>query len=235
MSHDKNQLYQSKWSLLFWVMCMGLLLGSCEEEVKEFSAIDSGYDFYPIEVGKSRIYDVEEINYDILFDTAYYQLRETIYDSIVSEDQTTYLIQRDKRDTNGDTWAIDSVWTVSKTENYLAVNENNVIYTKLTFPIMDGRAWDGNSLNARSELTYYFQSLSTSLVDSIGAEDHIRLVIEDIPVNIVSQDERSEVYIKGIGLYSKNYITLKFCNTDDCEIGEITSGRYLQQTLIAIE
>ncbi len=207
-------------------------ISSCNEKL-EVTPGDRGENFYPISIGQYRIYDVEEIIYNISsFDTSLYQLRETIFDSIVSPDQTTYLIRRDKRDMAQDEWESDSVWTVSRTENFLSVSENNIPFMKLTFPVTTGRQWDGNSLNSLSELTYYYTSLAAPLIDSIAVEDHIRVIIEDIEPNVVNQDERSEVYVKGVGLVQKDYLSLNFCTVDCNEIGEIQSGRFLNQVLI---
>ncbi|MFK7952504.1 MAG: hypothetical protein AB8B73_06630 [Ekhidna sp.] len=207
---------------------------SCNE-TKEIDPNSLGYDFYPIEVGQYSVYDVEEIIYEISgFDTTIFQLREIIVDSIPSIDQVTYLIRRDKRNDSSRDWEADSVWTVTKTTNFLAINENNIPFIKLTFPVNQSASWNGNSLNSRNELTYYYQSLESSIIDSVGIDDHIRVIIEDIEQNIVNQDIRSEVYARGIGLVSKDYLTLNYCTAGCAELGEIESGRSLKQTLIEI-
>lgn len=215
-------------------MFVAISLLSCNE-TKVLDPNTLGYDFYPINVGQYRIYDVEEIIYEAIgFDTSIYQLRETIFDSIPSSDQITYLLRRDKRDNAQQEWEADSVWTVTKTTNFLSINENNIPFLKLTFPVGIDREWNGNSLNARNEITYYYQALQNSLIDSLDVNDHIRVIIEDIPKNIVNQDLRSEVYARGVGLVSKDYLTLNYCTAGCTDLGEIESGRSLKQTLIEI-
>lgn len=210
------------------------ILVSCNQQL-EVTEETLGYDFYPIALGQYRVYDVEEISYNLSgFDTSHYQLRETIFDSLMSIDQTSYLIRRDKRNDATEEWASDSVWTATLTANYLAISENSIPFMKLTFPVRLGREWDGNSLNSKSEITYYYQPATEAIADSIALDDHIRLIVEDIEPNIVSQDERSEVYARGIGLVEKNYLTLQFCTADCNEIGEIEAGRFLRQTLIEV-
>ena len=223
---------QSRIAVRIFLYSVVLLVLSCNE-TKEVGPENLGYDYYPIELGQYRIYEVEEINYKLIgFDTSHYQLRETIIDSIKSEDQTNYLIRRDKRDTAIDEWETDSVWTFTQTDRYLAITENNVPFIKLTFPVSSGKEWDGNSLNSKSERFYYYQAMDSTIVDSIAQDDHIRMIIEDIPRNVVNQDERSEVYIKGLGLVHKYYTTLQFCTTNCDELGQILSGRFLDQLLI---
>jgi len=196
-----------------------------------------GYDFYPIEMGAYHIYDVREIHYLITgFDTAHYQIKETIIDSIRSQDRITYLLRREVRLSETDEWESDSIYTVIPTENYLAITENNVPFMKLTFPVKEGKAWNGNSLNGREAITYYYQAVDSLYIDSLNLDDHIRLVIEDIEENITGVDLRSEVYVRGIGLVAKEYLTQKKCTASDCgsDLGKVIAGRSLQQTLIEI-
>lgn len=215
-------------------LLISLVLLSCNEK-KEIGPEVLGYDFYPIAIGQYSIYEVEEIQYKLSgFDTASFQLRETIFDSIVSSDQTTYLIRRDKRENATLEWKSDSVWSVTRTENFLAISENSIPFIKLTFPVKEGREWNGNSLNSQGNIGYYYQALGGIIVDSLAPEDHIRVIIEDIPENLVSRDERSEVYARGVGLVQKDYVTLQFCTVDCTVIGEIEGGRSLKQTLIEV-
>ena len=215
------------------VILVALLAFSCNE-TKDITTVSSVEDFYPVAIGQYRIYDVQEILYKAIGnDTMNYQLRETFFDSIQSQDQVSFLIRRDRRDTPDDLWVADSVWVATFTDTFLSVTENNVPFVKLSFPVREGTEWNGNSLNTRSDITYYYQPVESPLIDTVSTGDHIRLIIEDIPRNFVTHDERSEVYVRGIGLVQKDYITLNFC-TADCgqELGEIEGGRVLMQNLI---
>lgn len=211
-----------------------MMLASCNEsQIVDPSTL--GYDYYPVEVGQYRIYDIEEIQFRITgFDTAVYQLRETIFDSIVSVDQTTYLIRRDIRMTELDEWESDSIWTVTPTNLYVAVAENNIPFIKLTFPVRVGSEWDGNSLNARGSQTYYYETVSESQVESVPLVDQMRVIIEDIPENTTGIDLRSEIYARNIGLVEKNYLTQVKCTSGSCgdDFGEVEGGRSLKQVLI---
>ena len=215
---------------LIAIVTIGLLL-SCNED-KEIDPLDLGYDYYPIELGQYRIYDVYEIIYKLDNDTSIYQLRETIFDSIVSNDQVDYLIRRDIRSTPQDPWKSDSVWTVTMNQNFLSIKENNIPFIKLSFPVEISSTWDGNGLNTKNTATYSYSVADSILVDSISLQNHVKVVISDIPENIVNRDERIEIYARGIGLVQKHYWTLEFCTASCEEFGEITSGRFLNQVLI---
>ena len=213
-----------------------MLVSACNE-TKDLGPETLGVDFYPINIGQYRIYEVEEIQFKIVgFDTLNYQLRETIFDSIQSIDQTTYLLRRDVRQNSLQEWESDSVWAVASTDTYIAVSENNIPFIKLTFPVIDGREWNGNSLNSRGNQIYYYQGVSQAIVDSVAAEDHVRVVIEDIEENITGLDLRSEVYVRGVGLVEKDYLTQRNCTASDCgdDLGKVIGGRSLKQTLIEI-
>ena len=104
---DKSEFSSDiKEMKLFIIIFLALSLISCNKS-KEISPEILGYDYYPIELGQYRIYDVEEIQYKLSgFDTTHYQLKETIFDSLVSIDQINYLIRRDRRNEAVDPWAI---------------------------------------------------------------------------------------------------------------------------------
>ena len=62
------------------------------------------------------------------------------------------------------------------------------------------------------------------------------MVIEDIEENITGLDLRSEVYVRGVGLVEKDYLTQRNCTASDCgdDLGKVIGGRSLKQTLIEI-
>lgn len=223
-------LFRAAWGVL--LVLVGL--SSCNEtQIMDPSTL--GYDFYPVAVGQYRIYDVEEIHFRITgFDTANYQLRESIFDSIVSLDQTTYLLRRDIRATEMNEWESDSIWSVTPTSQYVAVSENNIPLIKLAFPVRTGVEWDGNSLNARGTQTYYYQDVTGSQFEGVPIADQIRVIIEDIPENTTGIDLRSEVYVRNIGLVEKDYLTQVKCTSGGCgdDFGKVEAGRALRQVLV---
>lgn len=220
------------------VFALLLLLGiSACNETKEFSPSDLGYDYYPIEIGDFRIYQVEEIKYRISgFDTTVYEIKETIFDSIQSRDRVNYLIRRDRRESSLDEWRSDSVWVVTQTPTYLAIAENSINFIKLTFPVKADVQWDGNGLNSRNEMIYRYQPISVSLIDSIDAADHMRVLIEDVAPNVTGVDLRSEVYARGVGLVTKDYLIQENCTASSCgdDLGKVVAGRSLKQVLIEV-
>lgn len=217
------------------VLFLVILLSACKEEQSDIS-IDPGYGFFPLAYGQYHIYEVEEVTFSTFsIDTASFFLQEKITDSLVSGDGSIrYLLSRYKsQDTL--TWVLDSVWTVQRHKESLVVTENNLPLVKLVFPVLSGKTWNGNALNIYDSDSYFYADEPGRTVagQDVAVSDIIRVVLEDIPENLVKQDERSEVYARGVGLVEKDYYSLNFCSVNCEELGEIQSGRILKQNLIA--
>ena len=207
-----------------------LYLGGCSSADDEAVELDFGYDYFPLEIGNFREYQVLEVNFlSAGPDTSRYQLREEITDSIRNGDLITYTLERSVRANAQLVWELDSVWTTRITAREAVQVENNVPIVKIQFPVETGRVWDSNVFNTLSEQTYESQLVMSDTLD----RDVLRVIVEDIPQNIVLKDERSEYYARGIGLIYRDFETLNFC-TVDCEtVMEVESGRILDQRLIA--
>ncbi|MEQ8472436.1 MAG: hypothetical protein RIC35_14680 [Marinoscillum sp.] len=222
---------------LFILMSL-LAFFACEEEVSDVS-LDPGYDYFPLVLNTFRTYEVEEVNIDAFVpDTLSYYLKEVVHDSLVSGTGViTYLLNRYKSPDSVN-WTLDSVWSARRSETVAIINENDVALCKMTFPVKAGKTWDGNAFNVFDAQEYQFAIHSGYVHEnlSLSSDVVIRVVIEDIPENLVNQDQRSESYARGIGLVEKNYIQLSFC-TLNCEekgttVGAIEQGRVLSQKLI---
>ncbi|MEM9896009.1 MAG: hypothetical protein AAF789_06535 [Bacteroidota bacterium] len=212
-----------------------MLLFSCSDSL-EVETSSTGEAFFPLDLDIARIYTVEEIRYAITgFDTLRYQQRETIFDSTRAAGQEHYLMRVEQRENASDSWVSARLDLIIKTDEYLAIQEDGQTIIKLIFPFNINDTWNGNALRNDFELTYYYQPVQFSRVDSISFSDQVRVIIEDIEANPVNQDERSEIYAKGIGLVERDFTTLNFCTTGCNVVGEIESGRKLKQELIGIE
>lgn len=204
-----------------------LSLVACSSD-NEVTPVDYGYDYFPLEIGLFKHYDVLEVNYNSEGgDTSRYQLREYIFDTITTSSEITYLIERSKRSTVADSWVVDSIWSARSNDDYAVVTENNVTYQKISFPVQDSLIWDGHTFNTLDPRNY-----SMTFIDADTSQsEYLKVIIRDIPENLVLQDQRFEIYARDIGLIEKDYITLNFCTTG-CEfVGQVESGRILSQVL----
>ncbi|MEP2611883.1 MAG: hypothetical protein ABJH57_18720, partial [Cyclobacteriaceae bacterium] len=180
---------------------------SCDGS-EEPDPIDLGYDFYPINPETYRIYQVDEIKYDLLGpDTTNYQIRESISDSLISESGiVSYVLKREKRTDSADVWKTDSLWTLRKDQSAVVITENNVAVIKLSFPIVDGKVWDGNAQNIKPSQSFYYE-IPEPLIELhtlIETESIVKVISADLEPNLVNQDQRFDVYARNIGLIEKN-------------------------------
>jgi len=214
----------------FLYLALGLVvtLASCSSD-NEVVEQDFGYDYFPLEIGNFREYKVTEVNFLTSGpDTSRFFLRETIIDSLVNQDITTFVLERASRSSMNDEWVVDSLWTARITEREAIQVENNVPILKIQFPVESNRSWDSNLFNTKQEETYESVLIDSDTLDS----PVLRVIIEETPDNIVEEDDRDEFYARGIGLISRDFVSLKFCTTNCANVMEIESGRVLDQKLI---
>ncbi len=223
--------------LLSYILPLVIGLFSCEDDIEPFNNEGLNFEFYPLEIGVFRTYQVDEISYEISgFDTSSYYLREILVDSFNVGGLTTYLLQRESRiDTTG-IWTVDSLWSIRIQDNQLILTKNNLQTVRLIFPPQIGREWDANAFNTRSRDVFSYVNVDIEELETsnslLKGLELIKVEIEDLPENIVNQNQQWEVYGKGIGLIEKKSIILDFCTVDCDSTGQILSGSFLSQQLI---
>jgi hypothetical protein len=229
--HIKIKTYLS---LMWKVALVIFVLNCCSEKNITLDEDRLGLDYFPLEVGQYRVYDVYEILYNISsFDTLAYELRESVVNSFEnSEVSTTYTINREKRLNDTELWKLDSVWTARKTKAIAVSIENNISLVKVVFPIEDKINWDANIFNSSGERLFtYDLNVEPMTIGNEEFSDLVKVIQSDILENIVNQDQRHEIYAKGIGLISKNGIMLTFCTVGCPDQKTIIAGRFIEQTL----
>lgn len=201
---------------------------------------NAGLSFYPLTVGNYWIYDVDMIEYLPLGnDTSSFQVREVISDSIVTDlGEVTYLLNKEVRLDTLSPWRVDSLFSVRKSNQFVARTENNVTTVKLVFPVAVEVEWNPNALNNNGQSTYRYVLASDEDVAlsslAFDIDNAVKVVQSDIVSPIIGTDQRSEVYVDDVGLIKRDQLVLELCTSEsDCEtLGEIISGVFLSQLLI---
>lgn len=215
------------------MVCVFGLLFSCSDTLEPIDDI-VGYDYFPLEIGDYRIYQVRKITYSLLFpvDTADYQLKELVADTFATQNELNYVLHRFSRDSSGDPWQLDSVWTARRTQNHAIVVENNVPFVKIVFPISLNKVWDGNLFNSSLPDEYEITDIGGSMVTPAGTFTGNMTIFENNdPDTLIFQDIRQSVYGPDVGLIYKNLSILNFCNTDPACLGILESGTRFEQIL----
>ncbi len=220
-------------------------LWSCESETipPQYSAL--GVDYFPMEVGRYAVYQIEDIQYTLVAepDTQRYQLKEFVADSFPGQGgEVIYRLERFSRASETDTWNLDSVWTARKNNQRVVVVENNIPVIKLVFPIEYGQRWDANALNSREEKQYELRNTEQVLLteidsplDSMLMENMLTVIQQESQDTIINRVQVSETYVEKLGLYYKKSLSLHYCaSAPECiGLGILESGRIYRQTLIA--
>lgn len=218
----------SNWFKFFVLL---FLVSSCEDQFIEDEA-DFGYDYFPLEIGAYKTYDVMEVSFNAQGpDTTRYELKTTVTEKVEEDDINYYILKRETRPDELSTWEVSDIWTIRRDQFNGVVVEENIPLIKMTFPVVLDKIWDGNAFNSSNSAEYKYVTPNTAIYDEIlGGAEKIQVQIADIPQNLVNRDQRYEVYTRGIGLVEKNYIVLNYC-TANCGSEEVDSGIIIEQVL----
>lgn len=240
----------SKHLLLFlFVVSSSLIFQGCGKD-----SVDSKLDernYFPLAVGDYRIYSVTETTitpFNVEY-AVHYELKTVVTDSFRnSGGDFSYIISRLKRSTPTEPWTNFDTWSAKVNSREVVVNEGNVPFVKLTFPIADGREWNGNAYNGEESIEfcegsdftscdlYTFGEIGTSVETIPGIQfDNCIEVTENNSLDVIVQkDVRREVYAFGVGLIEREIMILKYCTANDC-LGDqlVQDGLIYSQKLIA--
>lgn len=234
--------------IVLFIVILGIT-GSCNDPVIDESPQWESY--FPLVIGAVNIFDVDETIIDGTGQfQSIYELRTTMSDSFVNPDgSTSYVIYREKRSTADDPWIPEDTWSARLNDKELVVNEGNIPYVKLAFPVVNGKAWDGNAYNAEGgedQCGVADNTCDLYLIEEMDKpfETGNGLIFDKtVTVNqnnntdiIVFQDVRREVYAPGVGLVYKESKVVEYCTSPGC-LGQqqIQTGYILRQTLKSYE
>lgn len=133
------------------IILLGMLLfNSCKKETFTTSDMEIGHNFYPLEMGKYVVYDVDSLIWDDFLKTkvpSQCQLRYDVTDTFRNDtNELGYLITVRYRKTVADAYVPHDVLYAVRHDNKLVVTHHNLKFIKLTFPVADGINWNGNAM-----------------------------------------------------------------------------------------
>lgn len=210
---------------------------ACDRD-NDFKHADVGKDYFPMQTGFYQIYKIDEIVYTELKDpeTLSYQLMIEVVDSFPNpEGHYTYVLNRSKRLDANAQWKSLDTWSVRSNDREIIVNEENIPFLKLTFPVRKGSVWNGNKFNNLQEDAYEILTVDqSSRVNEMEFDKTLTVLQENNKDLIVFQDKREEVYARGVGLIYKETLQLHYCTDNNC-VGQqkIKRGSDYKQQIIA--
>jgi hypothetical protein len=201
-----------------FLLLVGVLLWNCHSE--DFHPQDSGEDLMPMKVGSFIVYNIDETRYSEVapVQKSNYQLRVSVIDSFPNDEGTvTYVLTRNKRLSASASWQNIDTWSARPSATEIVVNEQNVSFVKLSFPIKNGSKWNGNKFNTIGEDEYTVIAHNEPAVFGGISFDRTTTVLEeDNDDHIVFLDQRKSVYARGVGLVYRELTQLNYCTLDNC-------------------
>ncbi|MBD1396042.1 hypothetical protein H9Q13_02600 [Pontibacter sp. JH31] len=214
--------------LLLLVVLAGFL-AACENKYKDPDPTAMGFDYYPLEVGNYRIYDVTDIKITRnVSEINRFQLRERVDTSFYDQtNQLVHKIVRSVRANSNRPWVDDSVMTVIKSTSKVLLTKDNTKYVKLVFPVKAGLKWEGDAFNSRvvnngKESYTYGEVGETFEIDGQSFAKTVT-VTQGTPFDNVQLDNRKEVYAEGIGLVYRLFNRAVYCagsEIKDCPVDD---------------
>ncbi|HRI78508.1 MAG TPA: hypothetical protein PLR06_03150 [Cyclobacteriaceae bacterium] len=207
----------------------------------------TGTEYYPLKLGIFWTYKVIETHITQVGGqtNSQYEMKIQVADSFPSEGQIFYRLLRYTRQNATEAWSSLDTWSSRKDQFQAILQEGNIPYIKLAFPLVEGKTWNANALNTLGGKdkcadgsvgceNYAVNNLAKSFQDTgISYEDSVTIIENNEDDPIVGKDVRKSVYARSIGLIYREITTLEYCTIGNC-IGKqiVETGVIMKQTLI---
>lgn len=136
--------------LLLPFLIASIAMVSCKKETQDLSDINKGNGFYPTQIGKYIVYNYDSIVWDDLLQKPLpysgqfrYYYADTFRDAA---GRLSYVVNVQRRKNDTDPYTPSDVIYVTPTDNQLEVEKGNLKFIKMTFPVSDGKTWNGNAM-----------------------------------------------------------------------------------------
>lgn len=194
--------------IAFYSILIALI--SCKK--KTDPPVEVGYDYAPTTIGKYVVYDVDSIVYDdFTHDTLEfkYRIKEKLAENITDNEGRAAIkliryIKKYNPNISYDNmnWVIKDVWTYTKTNTTLEVVEEDVRFTKLSFPVNESTTWNGNAQNTLGEREYKYNYIDKTESINGHSFDNVLYVEQkdDKGKNAIHREFYIEKYAKNVGL-----------------------------------
>lgn len=251
----KPMYFRNYLLLTLSVICFGILLSGCQDEIDERSLQGFETEFYPLEAGKYWEYQVDSVTYAIggsIVNTTTSYLREEIVDTYVDAtgDTIARIDKYWKTDLNA-SWEIQKALSATVSGNQAIRTEDNLRFIKIILPPSVGTQWDGNAFidpfqdfRVGGELVKVYKDWddaevidrqSSATINGDTYNDVVTITLTDTE-SIIERRFAQEQFAKGVGLISAEYMILDTqCNgcDDKSWVDKAEQGFTMKQVLIA--
>ena len=206
-----------------------LIFNSCEPI--EYESNNYFYNYYPLQTNQEKEFLVTNIVHNSFGkDTSTYFLKEIITDyNINFEGDTVYKVERYWKADSSLSYEIKDVWTSKKNLGAIYLNEENITYNKLIFPLSFNIYWNGNAFNNLGYQEYSIESLNIPFQLNNLIFDSTLTIIQNYKSNLLEFENAKEIYATGIGLIYKEDVQVEISSVN---LSDITQGYEYYQELI---
>jgi hypothetical protein len=204
------------------ILFMSAFYGCGKDENEPLEPIDFGYDYFPLAVGKYRVFQADSILFDTiagktLTDSIRFFIKEEIVDTFVNAlGETVFRIERFERKKTSEPWQFHSVASAERNKTKAIKTEQNFRLIKMVFPINSKQFWNPTlyidetvEVKVGKKEIELFKSWDSE-VKAIGEEISILNRKFSSVLTISQADDESKIelrrvtekYAKGIGLIS---------------------------------
>lgn len=213
-----------------------VLINACRKDNKVLPDSFYAYDYYPLEIGKYWIYQIDSSIYDPTVSGQPYRVSSTIVRTTMIDTfrdgagVLNYVTEYAVQDSATQQWKPAYLGRASRTATEAFLDEDNRKLVKMTFPPVTGTHWDGTRyineqtivLVAGEPIEMYKEwdprVVSTDEAGTIGGDAYDKILTIEY-ADAESRIEKRfalEKYARGIGLAYREYWILDTqLNTDD--------------------
>lgn len=206
-----------------------VIISSCKPI--DYDNINYYYNYFPLQINQEKEFLVTNIVHSSFGrDTSSYFLKEIITDyNINIEGDTVYTLERYWKVDSSLSYEIKDVWTSKRNLGAGYLNEENITYTKLIFPLSLNIYWNGNAFNNLDYQEYSIESINIPFQLNDLIFDSTVTVIQNYKSNLLEFENAKEIYATGIGLIYKEDVQLEI---NSGNLSDINQGYEYYQEII---
>ena len=225
------------FKILLGIALLVTLFAACSKSTFEETNLEMGYEYFPLELGKYKIYQVDSVVYDttgsgVTITNSSSYIQEEIVDTLLDNSgRLNYKIERSWRRETGDVWQLQDVWLTNRSDETAERIEENLRFIKMVFPLSVGKTWDGNifidqttNISVAGETIEIFKNwlyevASIGEMATVGSNtyDEVAEIIQADSENFIELRSSREQYAKGVGMVYRKMSILDTQRIDENE------------------
>ena len=208
---------------VFLLFAIAAIFASCKKD--KTITIDLKENYFPLEVGKSVVYEVDSILFSPLYqdgkDSVSWLLKETVAEVFKDDEgRDVYRIERFIRKTETDNWQPTKVFFAVKEKNKAERQENNLRFIRMVFPPKVGMSWNGNALINTDTAEYYqdweyeFTAVDEPATINGNSFSETVTILEVDDENLLEKRYSEAQYAMNVGLIYKEQYNLRIVDSN---------------------